>query len=255
MRAALAPWPSIRLEPLLRQDALGIVASHVRLHTPTGYRCAMHRDTTPWTTRTDHAPRRRIPPGAAVTAAPTAHRAKDPGVRHDGRSGDRRSTAAEHGRSHLLISAPRAGCAASSPNDPARYLDKTDAGSRRARAGRRHLHLPDAPGHAAGRARAACPICGMALEPEVADRSTTVPNPELADMTRRFWIGLALAAPVVVLEMGGHPRNRRIAGSIKHCPTSIQLALRDAGRCCGPAGRSSGAAAARSPPATSTCLR
>ena len=30
------------------------------------------------------------------------------------------------------------------------------------------------------------------------------PNPELADMARRFWIGLALTLPVVVLEMGGH---------------------------------------------------
>ncbi len=48
-----------------------------------------------------------------------------------------------------------------------------------------------------------CPICGMALEPEVASLDTP-PNPELADMTRRFWIGLALALPAVVLEMGGH---------------------------------------------------
>jgi Cu+-exporting ATPase len=48
-----------------------------------------------------------------------------------------------------------------------------------------------------------CPICGMALEPEVASLDTP-PNPELAAMTRRFWIGLALAVPPVVLEMGGH---------------------------------------------------
>jgi Cu+-exporting ATPase len=48
-----------------------------------------------------------------------------------------------------------------------------------------------------------CPICGMALEPEIAS-SETGPNPELADMTRRFWIGLALALPVFALEMGGH---------------------------------------------------
>src|SRR6476620_4343750 len=48
-----------------------------------------------------------------------------------------------------------------------------------------------------------CPICGMALEPEVA--SLDAPrNPELADMTRRFWVGLVLALPAVVLEMGGH---------------------------------------------------
>jgi Cu+-exporting ATPase len=48
----------------------------------------------------------------------------------------------------------------------------------------------------------ACPICGMALEPAVMTGEEG-PNPELADMTRRFWIGLALAIPVVVLEMSG----------------------------------------------------
>jgi Cu+-exporting ATPase len=48
-----------------------------------------------------------------------------------------------------------------------------------------------------------CPICGMALEPDVASADTS-PNPELAGMTRRFWIALALSVPVVVLEMGGH---------------------------------------------------
>ena len=48
-----------------------------------------------------------------------------------------------------------------------------------------------------------CPICGMALEPDVISLDDA-PNPELADMTKRFWIGAVLAAPVVVLEMGGH---------------------------------------------------
>ncbi len=48
-----------------------------------------------------------------------------------------------------------------------------------------------------------CSICGMALEP-VAVSAETGPNPELADMTRRFWIGLALTLPVFTLEMGGH---------------------------------------------------
>ena len=49
----------------------------------------------------------------------------------------------------------------------------------------------------------ACPICGMALEPEVMT-SETGPSPELKDMTRRFWVGLVLALPVLALEMGGH---------------------------------------------------
>lgn len=48
-----------------------------------------------------------------------------------------------------------------------------------------------------------CPICGMALERETVTLDSG-PNPELADMTRRFWVGLALAVPVLTLEMGGH---------------------------------------------------
>ncbi len=48
-----------------------------------------------------------------------------------------------------------------------------------------------------------CPICGMALEP-LTITADSGPNPELADMSRRFWIGLGLAAPVFLLEMGGH---------------------------------------------------
>src|SRR5579871_1178050 len=49
----------------------------------------------------------------------------------------------------------------------------------------------------------ACPICGMALEPATASADDG-PNPELADMTRRLWVGLALTLPVFALEMGGH---------------------------------------------------
>ncbi|WP_425908525.1 heavy metal translocating P-type ATPase [Nitrobacter sp. TKz-YC02] len=49
----------------------------------------------------------------------------------------------------------------------------------------------------------ACPICGMALEPELVSLDDA-PNPELADMLRRFWIGLILALPVIALDMGAH---------------------------------------------------
>jgi Cu+-exporting ATPase len=48
-----------------------------------------------------------------------------------------------------------------------------------------------------------CPICGMALEPEMVTAEET-PNRELADMTRRFRVGLLLTLPVFLLEMGGH---------------------------------------------------
>ncbi|MEA2941837.1 MAG: P-type Cu+ transporter, partial [Bradyrhizobium sp.] len=48
-----------------------------------------------------------------------------------------------------------------------------------------------------------CPICGMALEPEQVSLDDAR-DPELIDMTRRFWIALALTLPVFVIEMGGH---------------------------------------------------
>src|SRR2546427_5653521 len=46
-----------------------------------------------------------------------------------------------------------------------------------------------------------CPICGMALEPMTvtADEGR---NPELVDMTRRFWIGLALTVPLLTSMVG-----------------------------------------------------
>src|ERR1700730_919037 len=48
-----------------------------------------------------------------------------------------------------------------------------------------------------------CPICGMAQEPEQVSLDDA-PDPELIDMTRRFWIALALTLPVFAIEMGGH---------------------------------------------------
>jgi Cu+-exporting ATPase len=45
-----------------------------------------------------------------------------------------------------------------------------------------------------------CPKCGMALEPETAS-ADDAPSPELADMTRRFWVGLALGLPVFLIAM------------------------------------------------------
>ena len=48
-----------------------------------------------------------------------------------------------------------------------------------------------------------CPICGMALEP-ITVTADAGPSPELADMTRRFWVATALTIPIVILEMGRH---------------------------------------------------
>ena len=55
-----------------------------------------------------------------------------------------------------------------------------------------------------------CPICGMALEPLTVSAEAP-PNHELMDMSRRFWVGLALALPVFVLEMGGHLFGMRLS--------------------------------------------
>jgi Cu+-exporting ATPase len=67
-----------------------------------------------------------------------------------------------------------------------------------------------------------CPICGMALEPDVAT-AETAPSAELADMRRRFWIALALTVPVFVLEMGGHLAGLHIVSP--QVSNWIQLAL------------------------------
>ncbi|MHB1542568.1 MAG: heavy metal translocating P-type ATPase [Steroidobacteraceae bacterium] len=50
-----------------------------------------------------------------------------------------------------------------------------------------------------------CPICGMALEP-VQPTAQAESNPELRDMTRRFWVGAALAVPLLLLDMGADIR-------------------------------------------------
>jgi Cu+-exporting ATPase len=65
--------------------------------------------------------------------------------------------------------------------------------------------IRDAPG--------ACPICGMALEPMEPDAEGA--NPELADMSRRFWGSLVLTVPLFLLAMGdmmpGHPLVSRLS--------------------------------------------
>ncbi|MET4200951.1 heavy metal translocating P-type ATPase [Bradyrhizobium sp. LA6.12] len=103
-----------------------------------------------------------------------------------------------HGETFHFCSA---GCRTKFAADPAKYLARDKAPEPEMPAGT----IYTCPMHPEIRqvGPGSCPICGMALEPEVASLETG-PNPELADMTRRFWIGGALALPAVVLEMGGH---------------------------------------------------
>ena len=48
-----------------------------------------------------------------------------------------------------------------------------------------------------------CLICGMALEPMLPAEGEAA-NPELRDMTRRFWVGVALSLPLIVLAMAAN---------------------------------------------------
>src|SRR5665213_674457 len=46
-----------------------------------------------------------------------------------------------------------------------------------------------------------CPICGMTLEPRMVSAENEEENPELRDMTRRFWVSLGLTLPVLIAAM------------------------------------------------------
>ncbi|HXN86169.1 MAG TPA: heavy metal-binding domain-containing protein, partial [Candidatus Binataceae bacterium] len=70
-----------------------------------------------------------------------------------------------------------------------------------------------------------CPICGMTLEPRVLSAAEEK-SPELSDMTRRFWISIALAIPLIVIEMSdmipGQPLQRVMPDSMR---TWLELVL------------------------------
>ena len=94
------------------------------------------------------------------------------------------------------------GCKAKFEADPARYLADNGANAVSAAPEGAVFTCPMHP-EIRQIGPGSCQICGMALEPLVVTAEVG-PNPELADMTRRFRIGLALALPVFLLEMGGH---------------------------------------------------
>jgi Cu+-exporting ATPase len=97
------------------------------------------------------------------------------------------------------------GCVAKFAADPEKYLTKSESKPPQA--------IPQGtiytcPMHPQIRqvGPGSCSICGMALEPELVS-AEGAPNAELAEMSRRFWVGLVLTLPVLALEMGGHLTN------------------------------------------------
>ncbi len=104
-----------------------------------------------------------------------------------------------------------AGCRTKFEADPQRYL--APGGAEAAPAGSATA-VYTCPMHPQVRqvGPGACPICGMALEPATVTLDDA-PNPELADFSRRFWVGLALAAPLVAIDMGGHFLGHAMGGA------------------------------------------
>lgn len=127
-----------------------------------------------------------------------AHAVKDPVCGMDVDPHTARHKAEHGGRPYYFCSA---GCKDKFVADPARYLKGEAAPMQAVPPGTTYT----CPMHPEIRqvGPGSCPICGMALEPEMASAETG-PNPELVDFTRRFWIGLVLTLPVFILEMGAH---------------------------------------------------
>jgi Cu+-exporting ATPase len=83
--------------------------------------------------------------------------------------------------------------------EPARYLTPAVSEPSRQAAGAARWTCPMHP-QIVRNGPGSCPICGMALEPMTPVDGATA-NPELRDMTRRFWVGVALSIPLVALAM------------------------------------------------------
>ena len=121
------------------------------------------------------------------------------------------------GRAYYFCSAR---CRAKFVADPAFYLDPKRGASSPGTEDAVYtcpMH-PEVRQHGPG----SCPICGMALEPLIAAPADG-PNPELVDMTRRFWVGLALTLPIFALEMVSHLAALDMPGGISE--NFLQLVL------------------------------
>jgi Cu+-exporting ATPase len=156
--------------------------------------------------------------GEAQDSAPDHDKAKDPvcGMTVDPHETQHRTT---HAGTDFFFCC--ASCRTKFEADPTRYLAASSLSQSAAPAGTIYICPMHPQIRQAG--TGSCPICGMALEPELVTADTG-PSEELIDMTRRLWIGLALTVPVVALDMGGHLFNlhRIVAPSLS---TWLQFGL------------------------------
>ena len=144
-----------------------------------------------------------------------------------------------------------AGCRTKFAADPEKYLDKDERAAEPVPEGT----IYTCPMHPEIRqvGPGSCPICGMALEPEIATADTG-PNPELADMTPALLDRPRAHAAGLRARHGRASSSAATASSTRRCRTGSSSRSRRRW-CCGPAGRSSCAAGSRSSRAISTCSR
>src|SRR5579883_2089946 len=135
----------------------------------------------------------------APPASPTPGQVRDPVC---GMSVDPATSGHRVEHADILYHFCCAGCAQKFLADPAKYLKPIDPAPPKPPASKETIYT--CPMHPEIRqlGPGSCPICGMALEPAGVSEESG-PSAELIDMTQRFWIGLALTVPVVVLEMAG----------------------------------------------------
>jgi P-type Cu+ transporter len=136
--------------------------------------------------------------GMQVEPADAAHSAIDPVC---GMTVDPHTTPHKHaykGRTYYFCAAS---CRSKFAKEPERYLAGRGAPVEEVPEDTIYTCPMDPQIHQVG--PGTCPICGMALEPELASADAG-PNPELIDFTRRLWIGAVLTVPVFVLAMGAH---------------------------------------------------
>jgi Cu+-exporting ATPase len=93
-------------------------------------------------------------------------------------------------------------CHAKFVADPQQYL-RSDPATRAAHGDPDAIYICPMHPEVRQKGPGACPLCGMALEPEEIT-ADDAPNPELVEMRRRLWVAGALALPVFALEMGAH---------------------------------------------------
>lgn len=152
--------------------------------------------------------------------APMASTAIDPVC---GMTVDPAQAAASHVHEGQTYHFCHPGCKQRFQADPAKYLNKTAVPvPAKPQAGVEYtcpMHpevVSDRPG--------SCPKCGMALEPRTLSAEEG-PNPELVDMTRRFWVGLALSVPVFLIAMGTMLPFEGLRHALHRVPHGVQLVL------------------------------